>query len=570
MGMMNQIFMMVFMTAIVPLIIELLKPLIASLSLLIHEINIYDKLSRKVKSEVVIQCRMQTSRYAQNMVPPHHHAHDIIIYAIEEFLVRQKIFPTKAQLSCGKALQNILSTEAIHIGYRPTTPIHYNNFMISYNEQITTEKENSSITLTMTIQSYKPTEEIHKFIRKCYDEYNERHFTSDINKYAFMQIFFKPGGLVFHRYVIGNKLTFEQIYFPDKDNLLELVNKYRSGELSSLRLMLTGEPGCGKTSIIKAMANLLGYHIIVVKLSFIKNDAELLAVFHSDTVYTATTGGRFSDLTFPYTVPLNKRIYVFEDVDAETDIIHERRQEFTNHNKSNAPPKQKKELTETYILQAMEKKWLKRGLTLSGILNALDGILELHGAVIIMTTNHIEKLDPAFYRPGRITMLLELKKMLAADGNKLICHKFGRPSVILRDYTITPAKLESMCYIARNIDELEKLIDAEQSMESAPIDEPATKPEKQIIETQSAATLDVADEESMPVPVIDGRRNIDYGVTVEAPDDYKNILRLEQTKVITDSWIFNGSPMAAAYRTQNLDELNKIISTAQSSSPSYV
>lgn len=41
-------------------------------------------------------------------------------------------------------------------------------------------------------------------------------------------------------------------------------------------------------------------------------------------------------------------------------------------------------------------------LTLSGLLNALDGIVPLDGSLIILTTNHPEQLDPALVRKGRI------------------------------------------------------------------------------------------------------------------------------------------------------------------------
>ncbi|VDQ07173.1 unnamed protein product [Trichobilharzia regenti] len=43
-------------------------------------------------------------------------------------------------------------------------------------------------------------------------------------------------------------------------------------------------------------------------------------------------------------------------------------------------------------------------LTLSGLLNALDGVTSTDGRIIFMTTNYIEKLDPALIRPGRVDM----------------------------------------------------------------------------------------------------------------------------------------------------------------------
>lgn len=45
---------------------------------------------------------------------------------------------------------------------------------------------------------------------------------------------------------------------------------------------------------------------------------------------------------------------------------------------------------------------------LSEILNAIDGISSYYGRILIFTTNHIEKLDPALIRPGRMNVKLEL------------------------------------------------------------------------------------------------------------------------------------------------------------------
>jgi chaperone BCS1 len=46
------------------------------------------------------------------------------------------------------------------------------------------------------------------------------------------------------------------------------------------------------------------------------------------------------------------------------------------------------------------------GVTLSGLLNVLDGFHAPSGVVFVMTTNHVEALDPALLRPGRIDYTL--------------------------------------------------------------------------------------------------------------------------------------------------------------------
>lgn len=47
-------------------------------------------------------------------------------------------------------------------------------------------------------------------------------------------------------------------------------------------------------------------------------------------------------------------------------------------------------------------------LNLSGLLNVLDGVVDTPARVVVMTTNHPEKLDPALIRPGRINKRIHL------------------------------------------------------------------------------------------------------------------------------------------------------------------
>lgn len=43
-----------------------------------------------------------------------------------------------------------------------------------------------------------------------------------------------------------------------------------------------------------------------------------------------------------------------------------------------------------------------------GLLNVLDGVVDTPNRILVMTTNHPEKLDPALIRPGRIDKILYL------------------------------------------------------------------------------------------------------------------------------------------------------------------
>jgi len=42
------------------------------------------------------------------------------------------------------------------------------------------------------------------------------------------------------------------------------------------------------------------------------------------------------------------------------------------------------------------------GITLSGVLNAIDGVVAVSDRILVVTTNHFDKLDQALKRKGRI------------------------------------------------------------------------------------------------------------------------------------------------------------------------
>ena len=128
---------------------------------------------------------------------------------------------------------------------------------------------------------------------------------------------------------------------------------YRRGYL------LHGPPGCGKTSYIMALAGKLEYDICQMNLS-----------------NSALSDERLSYLL--NVAPL-KSIILLEDVDAA----------FLSR--------------EDLDLNKSAYQGLGR-VTLSGILNVLDGVASSEERILFMTTNYPEKLDPALTRPGRVDM----------------------------------------------------------------------------------------------------------------------------------------------------------------------
>ena len=97
---------------------------------------------------------------------------------------------------------------------------------------------------------------------------------------------------------------------------------------------------------------------------------------------------------------------------------------------------------------------------LSCFLNILDGIIELHGIMIIMTTNHPEKIDEALIRPGRFDFKYEFKKATVSVLKDMLNFKFELSSNEidqytelnnLKDHVLSPAEIQSICFKNNNI-----------------------------------------------------------------------------------------------------------------------
>lgn len=129
---------------------------------------------------------------------------------------------------------------------------------------------------------------------------------------------------------------------------------YRRGYL------LFGPPGTGKTSFVQALAGALDFNIAMLSLS---------------------QRGLHDDLLNQLLLNVPPRtIVLLEDADAA----------FSNRR------------------QRDDDGYSGNSVTFSGLLNALDGVASAEERVIFMTTNHIDRLDDALIRPGRVDMTVRL------------------------------------------------------------------------------------------------------------------------------------------------------------------
>ncbi|XP_052196019.1 AAA-ATPase ASD, mitochondrial-like [Diospyros lotus] len=184
--------------------------------------------------------------------------------------------------------------------------------------------------------------------------------------------------------------------------------------------LLYGPPGTGKSTMIAAMANLLGYDLYDLELTAVKDNTELRKLL------IETTG---------------KSIIVIEDIDCSVDLTAQRRNTKKKEDNEEKDPMQKLAKEET---DSNNSK-----VTLSGLLNFVDGLWSACGGekLIVFTTNHVEKLDPALIRKGRMDKHVEMPycsfeafKVLARNYLKIDSHHlFEKIHGLLEEINMTPA-----------------------------------------------------------------------------------------------------------------------------------
>lgn len=169
--------------------------------------------------------------------------------------------------------------------------------------------------------------------------------------------------------------------------------------------LLYGVPGSGKTSTILALASELNMDIRYINVA-------------------TTSTQDFIRYCCNTTKAHKKKIFVFEDIDAAfVDVTSNRLN-----------------LTKNKTQKSIENK-KNDGMSLSDLLNITDGLLSGDGAICIFTTNHIDKLDPAFIRAGRMNKCVEFKYFDSETTNKMIKHHLNITIDNLKD-EIKPTELQ--------------------------------------------------------------------------------------------------------------------------------
>lgn len=254
---------------------------------------------------------------------------------------------------------------------------------------------------------------------------------------------------------LEDRKSFNTIHFPEKEMIVRVLDQFttkegvfaRPSRPYRLNMLLHGPPGTGKTSLIKAIANHLGRSIMSVNLSTIDS----AAAFQKLMLSGEFLGNQFRSLT--------QLVIVIEEIDTYVDILKERTE-------------QKKLIyAAPSVVDKSEKPVdldkLREMIDIGTILEAMDGTIDTPGRVLIMTTNHTDKLkelDEAFLRPGRVDISLHMGFVVPECCVNILKQQYGIEeltaeqqeffSAFVQKNEVTPAMLESWCIEFETIEAL--------------------------------------------------------------------------------------------------------------------
>lgn len=393
----------------------------------------------------------------------------------------------------------------------PEVPVEYDGMEFTFlykNEFSEASKENAILQTQNSVTiKYNDREKLMDLLARCKNaQVNHEYPEASSNSGEEPLFIYKMSGtkstvntttIEYYKIRYESQRDFSSLHFDQKAQLESTLDDYfnftgpwdkRLQRPHKCVIVIHGTPGTGKTSCIKAIAKKYKLNIQIANMPELKDNKELQHFFFDQTLqYRSRQEGR---VEFDY-VPSSKRLILLEDLDAENCQWLKQRSNITQkekEQKKNILSTPKSELSEAEtedafsesltspspsiesssvasssspnsstadITYSRHQQWQPSAPTLSGMLNSLDGILELN-SVVIITTNDLSYFDKAMMRPGRIDFALHLsytskKSMIQYFQWYYQIESLNQETINALDELfidspkITPAELQEMC-----------------------------------------------------------------------------------------------------------------------------
>lgn len=259
--------------------------------------------------------------------------------------------------------------------------------------------------------------------------------------------------------------NFSNLFFSGKQEILEKIHFFLEnrawydikGIPYTLGIGLHGPPGTGKTSFIKALANETGRHLVILSTKLLKTRRDLNRFYFEM---------RYNTLNEKDQISFDKKIIVFEDIDCIGEMVLNRAE--VSGGVGGGMTKETA-LVVDKILKTMDKQESgplvsslmqkdDEPITLDDLLNLWDGIRETPGRILVITSNHYDKLDPALIRPGRIDITHEMRNSNHDNIADMYLNLFGHEMDIdllgrIREDLYSPADLVNLYISHKQEDE---------------------------------------------------------------------------------------------------------------------